>query len=1325
MAGTLSKAPQRKRSAQKQPSAAVRRHAGAMEAKPTHISGWRLRLGWYAISVLALLSLGFFLLAYWTALPHFPKPTINYVDPFIVSASSTGHVRIKIFGTGFQDGARVAFSRFPALKSYVVMPTEIIAVVDATVFQPGWYDILVRNYDRQYVVFRSGIGVRGSDGKIPEQYYAIHSGSDGIAFATTGKTQKQENAAPSYDNYPNISMGSYTVSSANMDPSVQTFADRYDYLFGTFPTGAIHAINAKIQNYPYADMTEYNNGLPQAGRDGHTDTKITSYVNSYNTSHDPDIQAEDFYLHAKCDCDMLYGTSGHCQTYSASDPQCTQTAGCPYSFITGTKTQYKGWNPDSPGNPNTGCLASTATSRAESRMMSAYLPQWDVPNYAHPQLADYFANTFQNENIYWAGGTSAISGVTFDTVVKDNHIAFADGMHMSWEYWGADVRSATTPAQPFYDYFTLQQNVRTKLSANAGQSAFRYPGNVITIPNEYPLSIYTLDTLASVQDNIVEIFFNHYKNAGNTYQGECGQWKSLIDETKNKGEKFFLNSYELVDPYCSGGTTYDCRTSRGKIESLAMYYLLQNNLTSYLYSADVAPFTPDAFWNPAVTVDIGQPTTMPSGAKDIFGNTGTDNFYNFDNQTGGFTCPIISTTPTNVVYARNYTGGLILVKHRYDWSDSVVYGDESSSDTTKKDYALGGYFHPVNADGTLGAATNTVNLSNSEGAILLENRIPTINVPQNQTVPEDKKATFDITVNDPDGDSISFGATGLPAGATYLANGQNRATFSWTPSFDQAGTYPMIFTASDVSLTASKAITLTITDANRTPQLNALPTATIDEGQLLAQGLSATDADGDQLTFHASSLPTGATISDHADGTATLRWQPNYEQAGSYAVSVEVGDGKTTTSGTFTMKVNNATPPPEATNNINDAPSFAPISNQTGREGELLSFAVAATDPEGSRVTLQASNLPSGAVFTDYGDNTGTFRWEPSYSQAGTHKGINFRASDGQLESSLEITITVADSPIAGGIAPTRSFTAFPKPSLMMANLAVGNVTGDPRAEIVVGSGPGMSGEVRIFSNDGTLLRAFSPYGKKLSRGIRVAICDTTGDGKNEIVTVPGPGALPRIRVFDAQGKSLLGRGFLGTLSSHPYSSPYLACGDLDGDRKAEIVVGASPKTGSTVLVYSGQGRFLRKFAAYSLDFQNGINVAVADVTGDGRADILTVPANKSAHVQIFSGYGKRMHAGFLAFGKSRRDSTSITVGDVKGDHHPLLIIESVRRGQREVALFTQAAKSVGQFRLSPADSSAIISSGDIDGDGQDDIVTLRNGGGVIVEAFDDTGKPL
>jgi hypothetical protein len=92
-----------------------------------------------------------------------------------------------------------------------------------------------------------------------------------------------------------------------------------------------------------------------------------------------------------------------------------------------------------------------------------------------------------------------------------------------------------------------------------------------------------------------------------------------------------------------------------------------------------------------------------------------------------------------------------------------------------------------------------------------------------------------VTVTDPDGDPItSLTATNRPAGATFSPGpGNTTGTLNWTPSFGQAGTYTVTFTATNAFSVASS-IEITIGDVDRAPLISAVASAFTVAGVHLA-----------------------------------------------------------------------------------------------------------------------------------------------------------------------------------------------------------------------------------------------------------------------------------------------------------------------------------------------------------------------------------------------------------------------------------------------------------------------------------------------------------
>ena len=194
------------------------------------------------------------------------------------------------------------------------------------------------------------------------------------------------------------------------------------------------------------------------------------------------------------------------------------------------------------------------------------------------------------------------------------------------------------------------------------------------------------------------------------------------------------------------------------------------------------------------------------------------------------------------------------------------------------------------------------------------------------------------------------------------------------------------------------------------------------------------------------------------------------------------------------------------------------------------------------------------------------------------------------------------------------------------ASVAVGNVDGTGDPEIVVGSGPGHDPQVWILNLDGVPISSFAPYDAGFRGGVNVAAADLNGDGKAEIVTGAGPGGGPNVKVFNAAGGLLASffaydPGFRGGVN--------VAAADVNGDGKAELVTGAGPGGGPHVRTFTAGGAAIGGgFFAYDPRFTGGVSVAAIAtriVTGAGPGG--------GPHVRVFDGAsGAPIGGGFFAY---------------------------------------------------------------------------------------------
>ena len=90
--------------------------------------------------------------------------------------------------------------------------------------------------------------------------------------------------------------------------------------------------------------------------------------------------------------------------------------------------------------------------------------------------------------------------------------------------------------------------------------------------------------------------------------------------------------------------------------------------------------------------------------------------------------------------------------------------------------------------------------------------------------------------------------------------------------------------------TAGITVTVTLEQAgNQPPVLDPIGDKTVDEGIRLNFRITATDPDEDILTFTIINQPPGSEFRQTGDH-GRLRWQPTYDQAGTYEVTFIVTD---------------------------------------------------------------------------------------------------------------------------------------------------------------------------------------------------------------------------------------------------------------------------------------------------------------------------------------------------------------------------------------------------------------------------------------------------
>ena len=220
--------------------------------------------------------------------------------------------------------------------------------------------------------------------------------------------------------------------------------------------------------------------------------------------------------------------------------------------------------------------------------------------------------------------------------------------------------------------------------------------------------------------------------------------------------------------------------------------------------------------------------------------------------------------------------------------------------------------------------------SNPLGSVT-SNTPPTVSSPGDQTSQTGMEITLPIEASDIDGDTLSYSATGLPAGLSL-----NASTGVIKGSPTTASNTTVTITVSDGQDSSSVQFNwaVTVVNTNHPPQISTLANRTGKVGDNVSFTIQASDADGDTLSYSATGLPSGLQIN-----TVTGVITGSLNTAGNYTVTVKVSDAVSNTTSSFSW---NITAPSGVISN--------PVSNNAitvnGQLGDWAGMDYFANDPD-------------------------------------------------------------------------------------------------------------------------------------------------------------------------------------------------------------------------------------------------------------------------------------------------------------------------------------------------------------------------------------------
>ncbi|MFC1800608.1 Ig-like domain-containing protein [Nanoarchaeota archaeon] len=161
-----------------------------------------------------------------------------------------------------------------------------------------------------------------------------------------------------------------------------------------------------------------------------------------------------------------------------------------------------------------------------------------------------------------------------------------------------------------------------------------------------------------------------------------------------------------------------------------------------------------------------------------------------------------------------------------------------------------------------------------------DNNNPELDPITDSTFNEGSIATITPFATDPDGDFLTYSIDDL----NFIWN-TGSGSFEWQTGYNDSGIYPVTVTVDDgEGGTDSETFNVNVSNANQPPVLAPILGSTVNEGQTITITPSATDPDGDTLTYSSNNA-------NLVWSAGSFTWVTGFTDAGTYVVTITADDG--------------------------------------------------------------------------------------------------------------------------------------------------------------------------------------------------------------------------------------------------------------------------------------------------------------------------------------------------------------------------------------------------------------------------------------------------
>ncbi|HIF9190747.1 TPA: tandem-95 repeat protein, partial [Photobacterium damselae] len=432
--------------------------------------------------------------------------------------------------------------------------------------------------------------------------------------------------------------------------------------------------------------------------------------------------------------------------------------------------------------------------------------------------------------------------------------------------------------------------------------------------------------------------------------------------------------------------------------------------------------------------------------------------------------------------------------------------------------------------------------------------------------------TGQLTATDVDGDNLTFKPGTNPENGSVTINADGSWEYVPNPDFNGEDSFTVVVDDGNGG-TDTITVTVNVTPVNDAPVGEDVSAETPEDTAVTGQ-LTATDVDGDNLTFKPGSDPTNGQVTVNPDGSWEYVPNPDFNGEDSFTVLVDDGNGGTDT---ITVTVN-VTP-------VNDAPVGEDVSAET-QEETAVTGQLTATDVDGDNLTFKPGSNPENGSVTINAD--GSWEYVPNTDFNG-EDSFTVVVDDGNGGTDT-ITVTVNVTPVNDAPVGENVTTETPEDTAVTGQLTATDVDGD-NLTFKPGSDP-TNGQVTV-NPDGSW-----EY---------VPNADFNGEDSFTVVVDDGNGGTDTITVtvnVTPVNDAPVGENVTAETQEETAVTGQLTATDVDGDNLT-FKPGSDPENGQVTVNADGSWEYVP-----NTDFNGEDSFTVVVDDGNGGTDTITVTVN-------------------------------------------------------------------------------------------------------------------